>query len=66
MHKLESVEQSLVKPTSVHLTEGFVKPKRKLKVGIKKKKKKPVVIVSKPIAMKKSKGQCFKCGQKGH
>ena len=40
MHELESVEESLIKPTSVHLTKSFVKPKGKPKGGNKNKKKK--------------------------
>ena len=39
MHELESAEESLVKPASVHLAEGSVKPKRKPKGGNKNKKK---------------------------
>ena len=33
MHELESAEESLVKPASVHLAEGSVKPKGKPKGG---------------------------------
>ena len=39
MHELESAEVSLVKPASVHLAEGSVKPKGKPKGGNKNKKK---------------------------
>ena len=66
MHKLESAEESLVKPDSVDLAEGSVKPKGKSKGGNKNKKKKVVVPVTKSTAMKKPKCKCFKCGQKGH
>ena len=66
MHELESAEESLVKPASVHLAEGSVKPKGKPKGGNKNKKKKAVVPITKSTAMKKPKGKCFKCGQKGH
>ena len=66
MHKLESAEESLVKPTSVHLAEGTVKPKGKPNGGNKNKKKKAIILVTKSTAMKKSKDKCFKCGQKGH
>ena len=66
MHELESDEQSLTEPGSINFTEGSVKPKEKLKGGNKNKKKKVVILVTKSDAMKKSKGKCFKCGQKGH
>ena len=66
MYELESAKESLVKPASVHLAEGSVKPKRKPKGGNKNKKKKAVVLVTKSTAVKKPKGKCFKCGQKGH
>ena len=39
MHELESGEESLVKPVSVHFVEGSVKPKGKPKGGNKNKKK---------------------------
>ena len=39
MHELESAEESLIKPASVHLVEGSVKPKGKPKGGNKNKKK---------------------------
>ena len=32
MHELESVEESLVKPASVHLAEGLLNPKENLRV----------------------------------
>ena len=66
MHKLESAEQSLKEPCSINFTEGSVKPKGKPKGGNKNKKKKVVIPVTKSDAMKKPKGKCFKCGQKGH
>ena len=66
MHELESVEQSLKESGSINFTEGFVKPKRQPKGGNKNKKKKPVILVTKSDAMNKTKGKCFKCGQKGH
>ena len=37
-----------------------------LKGGNKNKKKKVVIPATKSDAMKKPKGKCFKCGQKGH
>ena len=46
--------------------KGSVKPKGKPKGGNKNKKKKAVIPVTKSNAMKKPKGKCFKCGQKGH
>ena len=66
MHEVESAEQSLKEPGSINFTEGSVKPKGKLKGGNKNKKKKAVIPVTKSDAMKKPKGKCFKCGQKGH
>ena len=66
MHELESAEQSLKEPGSINFTEGFVKPKGKPKGGNKNKKKKAVIPVTKSDAMKKPKGKCCKCGQKGH
>ena len=66
MHELESAEQSLTEPGSINFTEGSVKPKGKPKGGNKNKKKKVVILVTKSYAMKKPKGKCFKCGQKGH
>ena len=65
MHELESAEQSLKEPGSINFTEGSVKPKGKPKGG-NKNKKKTVIPVTKSDAMKKPKGKCFKCGQKGH
>ena len=65
MHDLESAGESLVKLASVHLVKGSVKPKRKPKGG-NKKKKKVIIPVTKSNAMKKLKGKCFKCGQKGY
>ena len=46
----------------INFTEGSVKPKG----GNKNKKKKAVIPVTKSDAMKKPKGKCFKCKQKGH
>ena len=66
MHELESAEQSLTEPGSINFKEGFVKPKGKPKGGNKNKKKKAVIPITKSNAMKKPKGKCFKCGQKGH
>ena len=66
MHELESAEQSLTKPGSINFTEGSVKPKGKPKGGNKNKKKKAVIPVTKSDTIKKPKGKCFKCGQKGH
>ena len=65
MHELESVGQSLKEPGSINFTEGSIKPKGKPTGGNKKKKKKAVILVTK-LEMKKPKGKCFKCGQKGH
>ena len=66
MHELESVEQFLKEPGRIKFMEGSVKPKGKPKGGNKNKKKKVVIPVTKSNAMKKPKGKCFKCGQKGH
>ena len=66
MHELESAEQSLTEPDSINFMEGSVKPKGKPKGGNKNKKKKEVISVTKSDVMKKPKGKCFKCGQKGH
>ena len=66
MHELESVEQSLKEPDSSNFTKGYVKAKGKPKGGNKNKKKKVVILVTKSDTMKKPKGKCFKCGQKGH
>ena len=66
MYELESVEQSLKEPGSINFTEGSLKPKGKPKGGNKNKKKKAVIPVTKSDAMKKPKGKCFKCRQKGH
>ena len=66
MHELESVEQSLIEPGSINFMEGYVKPKGKPKGGNKNKKNKAVIPVTKSDTMKKSKGKCFKCGQKRH
>ena len=66
MHELESVEQSLKDPGSINFMEGSVKPKGKPKGGNKNKKKKAMIAVIKSDAMKKPKGKCLKCGQKGH
>ena len=66
MHELESVERSLVKQGSAYHAESSSKPKGKPKGGKKNKKQKETGPVFKPTAMKKPKGKCFKCGQKGH
>ena len=66
MHELESTEQSLKEPGSINFMEGSVKPTGKPKGGNKNKKKKAVIPVTKSDAMKKPKGKCFKCRQKGH
>ena len=66
MHKLENAKQSLKEPGSINFTKGFVKPKGKPKCGNKNKEKKVVIQVTKSNAMKKPKGKCFKCEQKGH
>ena len=66
MHMLESTERTLKEQGSINYTEGSVKSKGKPKGGNKNKKKKAVVPVAKSTAMKKPKGKCFKCGQKGH
>ena len=66
MHELESAKQSLKEPGNINFTESSVKPKGKPKGGNKNKKKKAVTPLTKSDAMKKLKGKCFKCGQKGH
>ena len=66
MHELESAERSLVKQGSAYHAESSSKPKGKLKGGKKNKKQKEIGPAFKPTAMKKPKGKCFKCGQKGH
>ena len=66
MHELESAERSLVKQGSSYHAESSSKPKGKPKVGKKNKKQKETDPAFKPTAMKKPKGKCFKCGQKGH
>ena len=66
MHELKSAEQSLKEPGSINFMEGSIKPKGKPKGGNENKKKKAVIPVTKSDAMKKPKGKCFKCGQKGH
>ena len=68
MHELESAERAFGKSGGVHMTEGSTfKPKGKPKGGKKNKnKQKGQVPVTKTTAMKKPKGKCFKCGQKGH
>ena len=66
MHELESAERSLVKQESAYHAESSSKPKGKLKGGKKNKKQKETGPAFKPTAMKKPKGKCFKCGQKGH
>ena len=68
MHELVSAKQSLVKSDNVHFTKSSNKPKGKPKGKNKnqKKKKKGKVPISKTTTMKKPKGKCFKCGEKGH
>ena len=66
MHALESAERSLVKQGSAYHAESSSKPKGKPKGGKKNKKQKETGPAIKPTAMKKPKGKCFKCGQKGH
>ena len=66
MHELESAERSLVKHGSAYHAESSSKPKGKPKDGKKNKKQKETGPAFKPTAMKKPKGKCFKCGQKGH
>ena len=68
MHELESAERAFGKSGGVHMTEGSTfNPKGKPKGGKKNKnKQKGQVPVTKTTAMKKPKGKCFKCGQKGH
>ena len=66
MHELESAERSLVKQRSTYHAESSSKPKGKHKGRKKNKKKKEIGPAIKPTAMKKPKGKCFKCGQKGH
>ena len=51
--------------TAYH-AESSSKPKGKPKGGKKNKKQKETGPAIKPTAMKKPKGKCFKCGQKGH
>ena len=58
-------QQSLTEPGNVNFTKGSVKPKGKPKGRNKNKKKKALIPVTKSYAMKKPKGECFKCGQKG-
>ena len=66
MHELESAERSIVKQGSAYHAESSSKPKGKPKGGKKNKKHKETGPAFKPTAMKKPKGKCFKCGQKGH
>ena len=66
MHELESAERSLVKQGSAYHVESSSKPKGKPKGGKKNKKQKETGPAFKQTAMKKPKGKCFKCGQKGH
>ena len=66
MHELESAERSLVKQGSAYHAESSSKPKGKPKGVKNNKKQKETGPVIKPTAMKKPKGKCFKCGQKGH
>ena len=66
MHELESAKRSLVKQGSAYHAESSSKPKGKPKGRKKNKKQKETGPAFKPTAMKKPKGKCFKCGQKGH
>ena len=66
MHELESAERSLVKQGSAYHAKSSSKPKGKPKGGKKNKNQKETGPAIKPTAMKKSKGKCFKCEQKGH
>ena len=66
MHELESAERSLVKQGSAYHAKISSKPKGKPKGGKKNKKRKEKGLAIKPTTMKKPKGKCFKCGQKGH
>ena len=66
MHELESAERSLVKQGSAYHAESSSKPKGKPKGGKNNKKQKETGPAFKPTAMKKPKGKCFKCRQKGH
>ena len=66
MHELEIAERSLVKQGNAYHAESSSKPKGKPKGGKKNKKQKETGPAFKPTAMKKPKGKCFKCGQKGH
>ena len=66
MHELESAERSLMKQGSAYHAESSSKPKGKPKGGKKNKKQKETGLAFKPTAMKKPKGKCFKCRQKGH
>ena len=62
MHELESVEQSLKDPGNINFTKGSIKPK-----GWKQEEEEEGSDTSsKSVAMKKPKGKCFKCEQKGH
>ena len=66
MHELESAERSLVKQGNAYHAESSSKPKGKPKGRKKNKQQKETGPVFKPTAMKKPKGKCFKCRQKGH
>ena len=66
MHELKSAKRSLVKQESVYHVESSSKPKVKPNGGKRNKKQKGIGPAIKPVAMKKTKGKCFKCEQKGH
>ena len=66
MHELESAKRSLVKQGSAYHAESSSKPKGKPNGGKRNKKQKGTGPAIKPAAIKKQKGKCFKCGQKGH
>lgn len=65
MHEHHSAEESLSKLDSAYFTQSRVKSKGKLKDS-NKNKKNVVVPVTNSTAMKKPKGKCFKCEEKGH
>ena len=66
IHELESAKSSLLKQGSAYHAESSSKPKGKPNGGKRNKKQKETGPASKLVAMKKPKGKCFKCRQKGH
>ena len=66
MHELESVERSLVEQGRSYHAKSSSKPKGKPNGGKRSKKQKGIGPTIKLVAMKKPKGNCFKCIQKGH